>query len=86
MTTSPEEDAMPKVLVRDLDEATVERLKARARQHGRSLQTEMKTILERAAAQMTAQEFRAAVLLLRRQLGKRRFSDSARLIARDRWR
>jgi plasmid stability protein len=77
---------MPKVLVRDLDEATIERLKARARQHGRSLQTEMKTILEEAAGQMTMGEFREAILRLRRQLGKRRFSNSARLIARERQR
>jgi len=75
---------MPKVLVRDLDEATVERLKTRARQHGRSLQTEMKSILEQAAGQMTVSEFRAAVVRLRRRIGTRRFSDSARLIARDR--
>jgi len=31
---------MPQILVRNLDKATVDRLKARARQEGRSLQAE----------------------------------------------
>ena len=44
---------MAKVLVRDLEPAVVERLKARAAQHGRSLQKELKAILEEAAGQPT---------------------------------
>lgn len=40
---------MPHLLVRDLDAGTVERLKLRARQHGRSLQGEVKAILQAAA-------------------------------------
>ena len=40
---------MSEVLVRNLDEAVVEQLKARARGSGRSLQAELKLILEQAA-------------------------------------
>ncbi len=37
---------MPQLLVRDLDTGTVERLKQRAQRHGRSLQGEVKAILQ----------------------------------------
>ena len=40
---------MPEILVRGLDQKTVKRLKERARISGRSLQQEVKDILERAA-------------------------------------
>lgn len=39
---------MAQVLVRQLNEQVVERLKKRAKEHGRSLQSEVKTILEEA--------------------------------------
>jgi plasmid stability protein len=39
---------MAQVLVRQLDEKVVDRLKRRAKEHGRSLQSEVKTILEEA--------------------------------------
>ena len=41
---------MARVLIRDLSERTVERLKARAERNGRSLQAELRIIVERAAA------------------------------------
>jgi len=41
---------MSDLLVRDVDPAAVARLKARALQHGRSLQAEVKSILEAEAA------------------------------------
>ena len=44
---------MAQVLVRDLDETVVARLKERARCNGRSLQKEAKSILEEAARTMT---------------------------------
>jgi plasmid stability protein len=40
---------MAKLLIRDLDPELIERLKSRARQHGRSLHEEVKSILEAAA-------------------------------------
>ena len=47
---------MAQVLVRDLDPAIVEKLKARAADHGRSLQAELKAILEAQASQVTKAE------------------------------
>jgi plasmid stability protein len=76
---------MPHILVRDLDEATLKRLKARAKQHGRSLQGEVKVILEQAAT-LSVKEAREVAEEWQRQLRGRKFSDSARLIRADRGR
>jgi plasmid stability protein len=75
---------MPQVLVRDLDEGVVARLKARARRHGRSLQKEAKAILEDAARLSPMDEARAAAEKVRARLAGRKFSDSAELIREDR--
>lgn len=76
---------MAQVLVRDLDPAVVARLKEAARRRGRSLQTEVKTLLERAAA-TDIEGARALAARIRRRLLGRRHSDSARLVAEDRGR
>ncbi len=55
---------MAQVLVRDLDKAVIDRLKARAELHGRSLQVELKGILEQAASADAASARKIAVLLL----------------------
>ena len=74
---------MPDILVRGLDTETIKRLKARANQHGRSLQSEVKMLVERAAG--TGGEQIAAVLKRwEGQFAGRRFSSSARLIREDR--
>jgi plasmid stability protein len=75
---------MASVLIRDLDPAVVDRLKARAEGNGRSLQKELKAILEAAAAQATCAEARAAAERIRQMLGGRQFSDSTDLIREDR--
>jgi plasmid stability protein len=49
---------MGSILVRGLDEKTIARLKERARLNGRSLQQEVKAILERAADTLTMSEAR----------------------------
>ena len=74
---------MAQVLVRDLDKATVDALKVRASRQGRSLQSELKEILQEAAA---AERFDAESELERvRALFKgRRFTDSAALVRVDR--
>jgi plasmid stability protein len=74
---------MGQILVRNLDDEVVSRLKKRAKREGRSLQSEVKIILEQAAKvdMMTARDM---VTGYRRGLKKRRFSDSARLIREDR--
>jgi plasmid stability protein len=74
---------MAQVVVRDLKAAVVARLKARAKRHGRSLQTELKEILDTAARQ-DAVEARAVAARIRRQLGGRAHSDSVDLLAEDR--
>lgn len=74
---------MPHILVRDLDPNTIERLKSSAKQHGRSLQGEVKAILEEAAP-MTMSEFRASTEKWQKYFKGRKFSDSAKLIREDR--
>jgi len=74
---------MAKVLVRNLDEHVVARLKRRARVNERSLQAELEIILERAAAVDVA-DFRSLATRIRQKLSARRHSDSASLIAADR--
>jgi plasmid stability protein len=74
---------MAQVLVRNLGKTTVERLKRRARNHGRSLQAELHDILERAARTDIADARRAAEQI-RRKLSDREHADSAELIAEDR--
>lgn len=79
---------MAQVLVRNLRDKVVARLKKRAAQRGRSLQAEVKQILEDAAAEADQtdvwkriEEFRERM----RRSGKT-FSDSAELIREDRGR
>ena len=79
-----EKDRAPSILVRGLDPKTVQRLKARARINGRSLQQEIKEILERAAEMLTMREARRLSERWRHRLSRRSFSDSARLIREDR--
>ncbi len=74
---------MPQVLIRDLDPAVVRKLKSRARHHHRSLQAELKDVLEQAAT-MNAVDIRAKVKRIRAMFVGRTFSDSSTLIRRDR--
>lgn len=76
---------MARVLIRNLDDRTVETLKRRAARNGRSLQAELQTIVERAAA-ADAIEGRALAARIRRKLSGRKHSDSTALIADDRQR
>jgi plasmid stability protein len=75
--------AMARVLIRDLDQSVVEKLKARASRNGRSLQAELHLIVERAAA-VDVLESRALAARIRRKLSGRKHSDSAILLADDR--
>jgi plasmid stability protein len=75
---------MAQILVRDLEPAVVERLKARARCHGRSLQAEVAQILREAARMYTPEEALALSETWHRRLAGKTFSDSADLIREDR--
>jgi len=76
---------MPNILIRDVAQKTVDQLKVRARQHNRSLQGEVKRLVEEAvktsgdAGLLRARKIRAS-------FGKKSFSDSAELIREDRGR
>lgn len=76
---------MAQVLVRNLNDRVVARLKKRAKTRGRSLQAEVKTILEEAAKDVP-EDFWKEADRIRKQLGHsgRKFSDSAALIREDR--
>lgn len=74
---------MARVLIRDLDDRAVARLKARAKRNGRSLQAELKWIVERAAA-LDVLDARDLAARIRRKLAGGKHSDSAALIADDR--
>jgi antitoxin FitA len=74
---------MANVLVQDLSEATLTLLRRRAERHGRSLEDEVRTIIEN-SAQGEFAEARRGVEEIRAMLGGRRFSDSAELIREDR--
>lgn len=74
---------MAQVLVRQLNSTVVDRLKKREKGPGRSLQSEVKTILEDAVPVYEAAWKR--IEGLRKRLGRsgRKFSDSADLIRED---
>jgi plasmid stability protein len=74
---------MAQVLIRDLKADVVARLKARAKRHGRSLQTELKEILESASRQRPINA-KAVADRIRRQLAGRAHSDSVDLLTEDR--
>jgi plasmid stability protein len=74
---------MAQVLIRGLDPKLVDRLKDRAREHGRSLEAELRSILE-TAAEMDFGEAKALAARIRRRLSGRAHSDSTALISEDR--
>ncbi len=74
---------MPHVLVRNLDASVIARLEKRAKGNGRSLQGELKAILEQSAS-VRASDTRRTALAIQARLRRIVHSDSARLVARDR--
>ena len=76
---------MAQVVIRNIDEDAMRRLRSRASRKGVSLERELRTILTEASrADRTGFGKRAAAF--RRQLAGRRHSDSTRLIRKDRGR
>lgn len=74
---------MSDILVRGMDEETVARLKSRARRNGRSLQSELKQVLEDAAS-LEGGEVAEMLKRWETRLAGRRFAESAELIREDR--
>lgn len=80
---------MAQVLVRNLDDSVVEQLKANAARHHRSLEAEVRAILEEHSQRSKAREaFHARAAALRQNILQEHdgqaFSDSADLIREDR--
>jgi plasmid stability protein len=76
---------MAQVLVRGLDDSVVERLKERARAGGRSLEAELRAVIEAAAADdRKLAATRELAARLRQRLAGRKHTDSAGLVAEDR--
>jgi antitoxin FitA len=74
---------MAQVVIRNIDEDAMRRLKSRAARKGVSLESELRMILTEAArADRTGSGKRAAVF--RRSLAGRQHSDSTRLIRKGR--
>jgi antitoxin FitA len=73
---------MAQLLVRGVDDTTVNALKMRAKRHHRSLSAEARTILQEAAA--GAGNWREEVERVRAMFEGRTFSDSSDLIREDR--
>lgn len=75
---------MAQVLVRQLDSKVIVRLKKRAKEHGRSLQSEVKTILEEAVPDYEAAWKRIERFRKRLTKSARTFNNSADRIREDR--
>ena len=75
---------MPDVLVRDVNESALARLKERAKSNGRSLGVELKLILEQAAKQLDMTTARELAERMSRRLEGRHHTDSAELMREDR--
>ena len=74
---------MSQLLIRNLEDETVELLKNQAKLHNRSLQGEVKQILEE-NVKMSMKDARIKAKKTRASFGKKIFSDSANLIREDR--
>lgn len=76
---------MAQVLIRNIDDAVMARLRARARHRGVPLERELRDVLS-AAVHGDRATFKDEAERLRRRLAGRRHTDSARLLRQDRGR
>lgn len=78
---------MANIFLRDIPEEVLNRLKDIAKAHNRSLQQELRVVLENTADQTLPDVFQKASEL-RKELRKKtmRFTDSAKLLRQDRLR
>lgn len=74
---------MSQILVRGLDSRIVKRLKSRAENHGRSLESEVRLILEQAAC-FSSSEARKVLSGWQKTFSGRQLADSGKLIREDR--
>jgi plasmid stability protein len=76
---------MAQILVRGLPDDVMERLKARAQFHGRSVEGEVRTILESASG-FSMEQAREVAAKWQAHFAGRKFTDSCDLLAEDRGR
>lgn len=76
---------MAQVLIRDLDDAVVDSLKERAKVSGRSLEAELRLILQQ-ASQDTHRQGLIEMEQIRDRLAGRKFCDSVQMLREDRQR
>jgi plasmid stability protein len=77
---------MPSILVRDLEKDVVNQLKKAAREHGRSLQAEVKSLIHDAVLRqpITMDEFWKRAEAIRKRTRGRTKTDSVDLVREDR--
>jgi hypothetical protein len=74
---------MADLLIRNLEPTVIQRLKQLAKQHHRSLQGELKYIVEK-ATKLSLKDAKAISQKWHKQLSDGAFSDSTELLRRDR--
>jgi plasmid stability protein len=72
------------VLIRNVDDSVVERLKARAKRNGVSLQAELRDILQREAMPQCIAEVRGILGELDKRTEGRKLADGIKLLRKDR--
>jgi plasmid stability protein len=75
---------MPDILIRNLDKQTTKRLKARAFANRRSLQAEVKEMIERSAHEKTFEELREELEAFSSRFKGRKMAGTVKLIREDR--
>lgn len=75
---------MTQLLIRNIKAETIKSLKKRAKQHNRSLQGELKYIVEEAAFTMTIEEMKEVSQNWQKRLKSHAFTDSAGMLREDR--
>jgi plasmid stability protein len=76
---------MANVLIRDVPEEVLNRLKIMAKSHNRSLQQELRVFLENTVIQSSPEIFQKMAEIKRKLRSKSiRFTDSAKLLREDR--
>lgn len=77
---------MAKIILENIDSNVIEKLEELAIQHGRSLQEELKHILEQATQTETSNivDYKETVMQVQKMFAGRTFRDSAELLREDR--
>jgi plasmid stability protein len=77
---------MPDILIRDLDKKTLKELKERAAANRRSVQAEVKEIIERVAREKTFEQLQQQLANFSKRFRGRKMTDTVKLVREDRGR